>query len=500
MRALYGISGGVSLGLAWHFPSTLVSVFSGWIATFFIVLIAKNFLLQCNKPNFSLKKELLYGCILEGSIAQLIACYWLFNTVQDFAHFSSLLGILTLLLFALAHGVQLSLFYLFLYLTKGRFSKSLLLIPISWVVAQYLFPSLFPWDLGHTQLLFRPLARLADISGVWVISFLMVFLVSKITLSRLIVACFALLYGWIAQEQVYQEIASAPKVKVGIVQANVTIEETESLKVVVTDMRRYKELSKPFANTNTLIVWPEAVVQEWIPADARNIRSARALPDLSAPAIMGSLSYDFQPTGAIRYNSSFGLTADGVVLPPYHKRVLMPFGEYLPLEDKVPFLKRLNPGIGGLTPGKEAAIFNFKVGDQEVKGAPLICYEDVVPGLSREVVRKGANLLVNLTNDAWFGRSIAPSQHHLIASFRAIENRRTLIRSTNTGLSAVVLPSGESVGAIPPHSEGVSLVEVPLLHQKSGFVMIGSLPQTLLAIIVLIVSIYEGIQGWKVTR
>src|SRR5262249_39140144 len=108
-----------------------------------------------------------------------------------------------------------------------------------------------------------------------------------------------------------------------------------------------------------------------------------------------------------------------------------------------------------------------------VKVAPLICYEDIMPELSRQAALNGADLLVNITNDAWFGKSAAPFQHHLIASFRAIENRRFLIRSTNSGLSAVINPLGETVAQIPIFSEGTVLATVGLLDEMTVYTLYG---------------------------
>ena len=102
-----------------------------------------------------------------------------------------------------------------------------------------------------------------------------------------------------------------------------------------------------------------------------------------------------------------------------------------------------------------------------LKVAPLICYEDTVPRPAREAALGGAELLVNLTYDTWFGRSAAPHEHHLIAAFRAIENRRFLVRATNTGLSAVVDPLGRTIARLPAFSEGAVAAKVVLLDDRT---------------------------------
>jgi apolipoprotein N-acyltransferase len=125
-----------------------------------------------------------------------------------------------------------------------------------------------------------------------------------------------------------------------------------------------------------------------------------------------------------------------------------------------------------------------------LKVAPLICYEDTVPALARKASRKGAELLVNITSDSWFGRTLAPHQHHLIAAFRAIENRRFLIRATNTGLSGVVDPLGRTIASIPPFAEGTATAQVtPLTYHSAYTNGIGDRPWWTLLVVSLVSTV-----------
>jgi apolipoprotein N-acyltransferase len=154
----------------------------------------------------------------------------------------------------------------------------------------------------------------------------------------------------------------------------------------------------------------------------------------------------------------------------------MPFGEYTPLGGIFPWLKELNGMAGEFSAGKSAVVFQYPLdgaAEEKLKVSPLICYEDIVPSLSREAVQEGAEILVNLTNDAWFGNTVAPHQHHLIASFRSIENHRYLLRSTNTGLTAIVDPVGRTVGSLPPYSEGVLRSEVIPFDNRTIYSVFG---------------------------
>lgn len=150
--------------------------------------------------------------------------------------------------------------------------------------------------------------------------------------------------------------------------------------------------------------------------------------------------------------------------------ILMPFGEYTPLASVLPFLRDINATAGQFTAGDAPKVLSFPLSTgAEVKIAPLICYEDIIPSLAREAVGKGAEVLINQTNDAWFGDTVAPYQHHLIASFRAIETRRYLLRSTNTGLTAVVDPIGRTLASLAPYSEGVLPMDITLSSYRSVF-------------------------------
>ncbi|MCZ6555771.1 MAG: apolipoprotein N-acyltransferase, partial [Candidatus Dadabacteria bacterium] len=122
---------------------------------------------------------------------------------------------------------------------------------------------------------------------------------------------------------------------------------------------------------------------------------------------------------------------------------LILFGEYLPFAKYIPAIKNISPASGDFTPGDKLDLFEIK--EKGARIAPIICYEDIIPSFSRQFVNKGANLIVNITNDAWFGKTIAPYQHLFISIPRAVETRKYLLRSTNTGISAIIDPVGRVV-------------------------------------------------------
>ena len=220
------------------------------------------------------------------------------------------------------------------------------------------------------------------------------------------------------------------------------------------NLARIYELSRQSTRKGALIVWPEGAIPAYIPADLGSVHNEPSLPWLGdgSAFLVGGFGSDSEKK---RYNTAFAVYPDGSVPAPYFKQILIPFGEYMPFSSVFPWLNSLNENAGLFSPGHEIKVFSLPDASARTdssytaKIAPLICYEDTVTGPARDATRRGAELLVNLTYDTWFGRSAAPYQHHLIAIFRAIENRRFLIRSTYTGYTAVVNPLGKTIAAHP---------------------------------------------------
>jgi len=353
----------------------------------------------------------------------------------------------------------------------------------AWCLAEQLSIRIFPWELGHTQLIFTPFVQIADIGGSALVGFCMLWLAEAgfqihfRGANRRMMAlpagllCFIISYGYIRISR-YQSLPANP-LPVALIQGNVSIKEKHNVKLFEINTARYRKLSLEAAAPGTFIIWPEAVIQEWIPAHLSSAKSDPRVPyfeDKQSSMMIGALSFETQERF---FNSALGIRSDGSMVKPYHKMILMPFGEYTPFSKTFPWLAAIHP-TPDFTPGSGIEVFNYT--SQAANGsqinftaAPLICYEDIVPSLSKQAVQAGAQLLVNLTNDAWFGKSIAPYQHHLIASFRAIENKRFLLRSTNSGLTAVVNPLGQTVAELPIFEEGVLKTSVVPLSEPTPY-------------------------------
>ncbi len=179
------------------------------------------------------------------------------------------------------------------------------------------------------------------------------------------------------------------------------------------------------------------------------------------------------------------------MLGRYHKRVLLAFGEYIPLASLIGGLPGMPPIGEGFTPGKFEGTFALPRG---ARAATLICYEDLMPELSRRFVRdERANLLVNLTNDAWYGRTVAPWQHARQARWRALETRRSLVRATNTGVTTVIDPAGRMSAPLPLFAEGVLTATVPLLEMETAYVRYGDWFAWLMSLVTVVAV---GVRGF----
>jgi apolipoprotein N-acyltransferase len=194
------------------------------------------------------------------------------------------------------------------------------------------------------------------------------------------------------------------------------------------------------------------------------------------------------------YNSALLIDADGRVHGRYHKQVLLAFGEYIPFApvlSKVPGM----PPIGeGFSRGVGPATLDLSGG---IKVAPLICYEDIMPELARRFVgEKGANLLVNFTNDAWFGNTVAPWGHARLAQWRAIETRKNLVRVTNTGLTTVINPKGEMLETLPLFSPAVLTAKVEIMEGETLYVRYGDW----FAWMTVAGAMLMVLRGWKLSR
>lgn len=251
---------------------------------------------------------------------------------------------------------------------------------------------------------------------------------------------------------------------VSLIQGNVDQGVKWSAESRAATVKKYAKLSLEAVRTQSpdILIWPETAMPFFVQDDTPLRRGVEILArDTGTPVITGSPAYritDPETRAYILYNRAWLMDVDGATEQYYDKEHLVPFGEYMPFEEWVPF-EKLVQAAGNFRSGEE----NRPLESDNVALGMLICYEAIFPELAQQQVDRGAEILVNISNDAWFGNTSAPAQHLDLAVMRAVEQGRWLARSTNTGISAFVDPVGRiAVRTAQFTSEGLTMKIAPL--------------------------------------
>lgn len=340
----------------------------------------------------------------------------------------------------------------------------LVLLPTLWVGVEfcrnYMPCNGFPWsNIAMSQYKILPAIQIVDIVGVYGLMFAMVWvnqylaeLVLRIrkeqvanfmakTVATLILAALIIGYGIYRLRTVPDSFKGVPSIAISMIQGNIEQGDKWDEAKAADNLNVYRQNARKLRDVPVdLIVWPEAAYPAYFSTQMASIRPQMlGLTDMEMTSqpytLMGAVSEE--PSGNY-HNSAFLFDAHGRIEGMYHKAHLVPFGEYIPYKKILFFAKKITAPAGNFIAGTS---YDPLVFDDHRMGI-LICYEDVFPEISRKEVLAGAEFLANITNDAWYGVSSAPYQHLALSVFRAVENRRFLIRSANSGVSAVVDPWG----------------------------------------------------------
>ena len=245
-----------------------------------------------------------------------------------------------------------------------------------------------------------------------------------------------------------------------------------------------------------LIVWPETAVPFYLASDTGESAVVRGIAgEAGAYVLTGSPSYRFNTdTGRPEFlNSAYLLGPTGEISGRFDKVHLVPFGEYVPFKRLLFFIDKLTEGVGDFVAGPGPYPMEFESSGIGV----LICYESIFPRLAAAHVKNGAGVLVNITNDAWFGRTSAPYQHFQMSVLRAVENRVFLLRAANTGISAVVDPAGRVINQTALFEQAAVVEDIRLREGRPTFYTAGG---DLFAYLCLIVTGFSALRGFLITR
>lgn len=406
---------------------------------------------------------------LAGFVHYLSLLYWLVPTMRIYGYLPLPVSLLALVLLAAYLAVYPALFAAALTGLCRRPAVMFPMVPLSWISLEYIRSTIlsgFPWGLvGYSQYTRLKLIQMADVFGVYGVSgiimlgnaalFMLVLAVSgkrwqgfsvrpggAVAAALLLLAALggARLYGDLAVSGMDARAARADGLNAAVIQGNIDQAQKWDRAFRRQTLDQYFRLSGRAAEPSPdLVVWPETAAPFYFNYDAE---AREKFQDRVAAAgrafLIGALSADTDRRVPAEYNSAYLLGRDGAVLGRYDKVHLVPFGEYVPFHQWLPFIDTLVVQTGNFEAGRKGAVLAWDEADIGV----LICYEAIFPRLSAEMAANGADFLVNMTNDAWFGKTSAPYQHFSMAVFRAIENRRALVRAANTGISGFIDPVG----------------------------------------------------------
>jgi len=333
--------------------------------------------------------------------------------------------------------------------------SAVLFAPLLWTALEWVrsfFFIAFPWaSLGYSQHTFLDLIQFTEITGVYGVSALVMFVNlvvfvvvcqrhpgrGRLLATASVLVCALVLFGAWRRSQ----LASLPAVhhlRIGLIQGNIEQEQKWDPDFQEGTVARYEQLTRQAAARGVdLIVWPESAAPFFFQSE-RNYqeRLLELVKSIRTPLLFGSVGWRQKGRDSVTlFNRAYFVSADAEVVGFYDKMQLVPFGEYVPFQSSILFfLDKLVEGIGDFAAGTEPTVFSSPAG----KFGVLICYEGIFPDLARRFVAEGAQFLVNITNDAWFGHTSAPYHHLVMEAMRAVENRVPLVRAANTGFSAVV--------------------------------------------------------------
>ena len=371
------------------------------------------------------------------------------------------------------------------WLLAGRIGKGGWLRRSAWILAgaaawvalemiRARFLSGFPWnDLGTSQWQMLPLIQIASVTGVYGVSFIVAWF--SLALFSGVVAMFrhpTSRYVWLS-ELLLPLLALLMLFVTGMARLRSMPAGNETLRVTFIqpaipqtmiwdsseNTNRFRQLieltSQALTNSTDLLLWPEAALPEFNEASFAAITNLIQTHQVEMIFGADDVQGKPNPTPDDRYdvfNAAFHFRPNGSLGGIYHKRHLVMFGEYIPLVRALPFVKWFTPITGGFTSGNHPTHFTLERPTQaRIHIAPLICFEDTFPHLVRECVNDDTDLLVNLTNNGWFGESAAQWQHAASAALRAVENGVPLLRCCNNGITCWIDARGQVRGLFRDH-------------------------------------------------
>ncbi len=418
-----------------------------------------------------------------GLVHYATTLHWIQYVVQHYGGLSSPLAIGCVLILAAYMALYPGVFGYVASRLESRTSLWVFGLPGTWVALEFIRAHVltgFPWaNLGYTQTPWNLVIQFADITGVYGVSWLLVLastVMAAFVMGRgralypvVFTVCLALALGYgswrrAAVDEWQSKISPWP---VAVIQGNIDQSVKWDPDFQQMTLERYDTLSREAMEHQPqprLLVWPETAVPFFYGLDENlTAQVNQTFSAVGKPVLFGVPSLIFVDGEAKLQNSALLVRHDGTLLGSYAKQHLVPFGEYVPYQNVLFFVNRLVHAAGDFVPGRGPSLMKH---DGHALGV-LICYEGIFPRLARAATRGGADILVNITNDAWYGDTGAPYQHMEMSLWRAVEFRVPLVRAANTGVSVIVDAKGQILGRIPLNETGQLVAEIHPLQKMT---------------------------------
>jgi apolipoprotein N-acyltransferase len=461
---------------------------------------------------------------ITGVVHFLSLLYWLVPVMRTYGYLPMYLSVSILVLFAAFLALFIALFSTALTAVGRRPIRCLVLVPTVWVALEYIRSFIFsgfPWELlGYSQYNRLQLIQISDILGVYGLSALIAFvngaffiallylikrrwqhtnITKRLAASSIIGLILAVAitgsYGHWRLKTIDRLISTAPRTRISVVQGNIDQTVKWDPAFQIDTIKKFKLLSSSVVKQEPdLIVWPESATPFYFMYDIRASEMVlKGIRETAVDYLIGSPSFVRKDGGVTYFNSAYLIIPEDKTMGKYDKTHLVPFGEYVPFKEWLPFLGKIVAQVGDFRAGKVGNTIPWR---NEQLGVQ-ICYEIIFPRLSRAMAKNGASILINMTNDAWFGKTSGPYQHFSMTVFRAVENRRSLARSANTGISGFIDPAGRILASTELLQDAVATQTVPLLREQSIYTRIGDIFAQVCLAVVLIVTLLEIYKGVK---
>ena len=446
---LLAIGSGAALGLA--FPNYNFYLLA-WVALGLLVLASAG---------APLKEAPLYG-FLHGQVFYPVCLPWVDTVMRQYGNIDPWIAAAFVGFIGLVGGLICTMFSTGVALASRR-SKLLAcaIAPFLWTALEY-FRTNIPiigssWDLsGYPAAHSLALLQITSVTGIYGLCFLIAAygsLVAYAVLERsrrgwMIAAGVTLLLVVVAAGGTYLIPAATPHYVAHLVQTNFPQSESypaDWLTVHAGELDQLEKISVDAAKQEPgIIIWPEVPAPFSLQEPLFAARASQIARDANNYFLVGVLDWKRAGGKFLAFNTAVLLDPTGQRIYSYDKIHLLPFGEYVPLRGWLTFAKRLTADISDFTPGSSYSIAEMPQG----KFGAFICYEAIFPSEVRRFTASGAQLLITISNDGWFGRSSAPEQHMFMARVRAVENRRWLLRDTNNGYTESIDPYGRTAAQL----------------------------------------------------